>query len=95
MKLTADQVYKLPINSVLYYNEYSPASEKTLWDDIVQIIEKDDYGSPKFRILAKLMKNSEIGDEASAGVYEISNGRAYAIPDKDTIMKLIFERALW
>jgi len=92
MNLTEEQVRKLSIGKVLYYNEYDPGAEKVTWDDIVQVVGYTIYSGPKFKVL--FSKINEIGEEASADIYEITNGRAKAMDDTDFIIKLIFEREL-
>jgi hypothetical protein len=92
MRLSEDKVRKLPIGTILYYNEYSPADEKTTWDDIVQVASRDKYGTPKFRILYSRLHKNLIGETYIADIYEITNGRAYAIPDKDIIIDFIFRK---
>jgi hypothetical protein len=91
MRLTEKQVRALPIGTILYYNEYSPAEEKIFWDDIVQIVDKDEYDGPIFKILHSKLNKDQIGKKYRPDIFEISNGRAYAIPDKDFIVKLILD----
>lgn len=91
MKLTEKQVRALPIGTILYYNEYDPAAEKIFYDDIVQIVDKDSYDSPVFKIIASKLNKDNIGGKYHPAIFEISNGRAYAIPDKDFIIKLILD----
>ena len=92
MKLTEKQVRELKKGSVIYYHEYSPAEEKTTFDDILVLTDKSGY-TPKFKVLASKMGG--VGEAAKPAIFEISNGRAYAIPDKDFIIKLLFEKDLW
>lgn len=93
MKLTSDQAHDLKKGSIIYYKEYDPGAEKTSFDDILLAVGETDYSGPIFRVLAS--KINERGEETTASLYEIANGRAYAIPDKDFIMKLLFEKDLW
>lgn len=93
MKLTSDQVNKLKVGSIIYYNEYSPGQEKTTFDDILLVIDHTKYVGPEFKVLAS--KINKPGEITAASTFEISNGRAYAIPDKDFIIKLLFEKDLW
>ena len=89
MKLSEKEVRKLKKGSIIYYSEYSPAEEKTTFDDILVVVGKSEYQGPKFRTLVS--KINKPGDEGTADIFEISNGRAYAIPDRDFIIKLIFD----
>ena len=93
MKLSEKQVRNLNNGSVIYYKEYNPGLEKTTFDDILVVVWKTEYSGPKFKILAS--KINSPGDVSTADIYEISNGRAYAVPDKDFIIKLLFEKDLW
>ena len=92
MKLTEKQVRELPIGTILYYNEYDAAEEKITWDDIVRVVEHTEYRGPKFEILYSKIHKDLVGEAYTADIFEITNGRAYAIPDKDFILKLIFEK---
>lgn len=89
MKLTYDQVNKLKKGSVIYYSEWSPAEEQQSFDDVLQVVGHSEYSGPKFKVLdSKINKEGEI---LTAGIFQIDNGNAYAIPDPRVILDVIFK----
>lgn len=89
-RLTSDQVYKLPIGSIFYYEEYEPGQGTQMFADIVEVSELTEYNGPKLRVIFGMLNKT--GDERYSNAFEIENGRAKAISDKKYITKLVFER---
>jgi len=87
--LTEKEVNKLPIGTVLYYEEWSPALEKWTWRDIVKVIGHTEYSGPTFKVILGILNRT--GVKYTAATYEISNGRAKAIDDKKYVIKMIWE----
>jgi len=87
--LSYEEIVKLPIGSVFYYEEYSPGLEKTVWTDIVRVVDHTEYSGPWVRVIFGML--NEIGDKGVPSFYEITNKRARATADKPFMIEIIFK----